>query len=688
MAISDKLNYLIETKSQLRKAINDIGGNLTTEDTFRSYVNVLNNIYDYLPKVTGTGTSITLENTTNGGMRITLKASELSQDATPTPDSPQDIHTISGDNSVAVRNKNLLNIQTIVKGRLDNGNVGYASGTTDLTLNEDSVTFTTNTSWRGIVTDYIEVKEGSTYMFSSLFQLSNQTFSAACYDDNKNWLGNTPIYAYGDYARRFIAKSNTKFIRLAIQLATATTITIDKPQIEESTAPTEYIKHQEQTAPINLPVENLLNPASLQDGFVRADGTLTSEHPLEEMRSEFIKVKPNTKYKFKIYESSWSGFNTNNWIGIGEYSSNDISNFIKRDTMTNVAQDYAQITTTATTQYIIVSARGLASATKVQVNEGDLTSYTPYGTTPIEYCKIGDYEDEFILTSGKNLFDKDNYNLVNLFPNASNTFDSGWRYSTIYIGCKPNTTYTISRKVLENNFVVATSSNIPVANGSITNRIANNSATSITITTGANDNYLSVYVKYEGDTTYTLAQILDSIMINEGSTALPYEPYGTNQWYLKKNIGKVVLDGSGYWDTASEGDVTNGLSMYTTLSSREAGNTIQMFCNKFKYYSRPNITSTDINFVCSGASKVVILNITRSLLSEESIAGFKSWLSTNQPILYYPLATPTYTQITGTLETQLNNIYEKLLSYKGTTNISQVNNDLPFVLGVSAIEDL
>jgi hypothetical protein len=57
-------------------------------------------------------------------------------------------------------------------------------------------------------------------------------------------------------------------------------------------------------------------------------------------------------------------------------------------------------------------------------------------------------------------------------------------------------------------------------------------------------------------------------------------------------------------------------------------------------------------------------------------------------IIYFPLATPTYTKITGTLAEQLENVYQKMLSYDNQTNISQINNDLAFNISASAIEEL
>lgn len=44
MATIDKLDYLNETKIQIRNALNDLGAEITEEDTFRSYVNKINEI--------------------------------------------------------------------------------------------------------------------------------------------------------------------------------------------------------------------------------------------------------------------------------------------------------------------------------------------------------------------------------------------------------------------------------------------------------------------------------------------------------------------------------------------------------------------------------------------------------------------------------------------------------------------
>ena len=160
-------------------------------------------------------------------------------------------------------------------------------------------------------------------------------------------------------------------------------------------------------------------------------------------------------------------------------------------------------------------------------------------------------------------------------------------------------------------------------------------------------------------------------------------------WYIKKNIGKVVLDGTqGTISTPSTNrfNIDNALQDYV----RSVGNKTYM-CNGYTAYNQTatngdfNNLVTSVNYgfnFTSGNSNTIRFKDTRYTAIED----FQNSLASNPITIYYVLATPTYTQITGTLETQLENVYQKLLSYSGTTNISQVNNDLSFNMSVQAIE--
>lgn len=130
--------------------------------------------------------------------------------------------------------------------------------------------------------------------------------------------------------------------------------------------------------------------------------------------------------------------------------------------------------------------------------------------------------------SGKNLFDKDNPNIVKVY--FSNTGDTklteGVSAKSIYIPCKANMAYTI-QKTLSKAFGVACTTNIPVANGTIYNAHRNNNVPSITITTSENAKYLLVYYN-NGSETLSDEEIFNSIQIEEGTVATEYEPYGVS----------------------------------------------------------------------------------------------------------------------------------------------------------------
>lgn len=73
--------------------------------------------------------------------------------------------------------------------------------------------------------------------------------------------------------------------------------------------------------------------------------------------------------------------------------------------------------------------------------------------------------------------------------------------------------------------------------------------------------------------------------------------------------------------------------------------------------------------------------------STNAIASLKTWLTNNNSIFYYLLNTPTNTEITDTtLISQLNTL-QNAMSYKGQTNVSQVNDDEAFILDIKALED-
>ena len=47
--IAEKLSYLNETKELIKEALNNLGAEIQNEDTFRSYVTKINELYEEYP---------------------------------------------------------------------------------------------------------------------------------------------------------------------------------------------------------------------------------------------------------------------------------------------------------------------------------------------------------------------------------------------------------------------------------------------------------------------------------------------------------------------------------------------------------------------------------------------------------------------------------------------------------------
>ena len=174
-------------------------------------------------------------------------------------------------------------------------------------------------------------------------------------------------------------------------------------------------------------------------------------------------------------------------------------------------------------------------------------------------------------------------------------------------------------------------------------------------------------------------------MINEGSTPLPYEPYGDGDWYLEKHIGKVVLDGSEDEDWVSAGSYQRYTITMSDFTSPNSSSIANILCNKLIATSKNNVAFVD-NAISGGDENnhKMFVRIDNTITT---LALLRTFLSNNPLLVYYQLSTPTYTPITGTLKDELEAVW-RANSYKGQTNISQVNDDLPFELDVSALKDL
>lgn len=149
--------------------------------------------------------------------------------------------------------------------------------------------------------------------------------------------------------------------------------------------------------------------------------------------------------------------------------------------------------------------------------------------TPEKWVSVGaeapENGERVWFSKGKNLFNKNTTNILNAKIKSNNTITSDNNERMIFVECKPNTTYTLSKLIsspIRNS--IGTTQVLPTIGVAIENAVY--SATSPkTITTNANAKYIVWLVYSINDTTNTLQQMLESMQIEEGSTATTYEPY-------------------------------------------------------------------------------------------------------------------------------------------------------------------
>lgn len=815
MAISDKLNYLIETKSQLKDMINyglDDDNKITSTTTFRNYVSSvfeaflesLNNpstLFNNLPKITGSGSNITLNDTANAPMRITLSPSELEQDTTtgknlctgasklsntlisftmskaiektitlsfntnetlasntmyfmidnvqntigtitgsgrvvktitltdelynsiqnstsfdlriykggatfetpteaqiekgntatsfepytggipaPNPQYPQDIHTISGSNTIKVLGENYFHISSVTP--VSSYYMTYEK------INDNKIIITLNNSGVSYryVTIPVELEANTTYYFKAKTTSTNSNMTNLWLGVNSGD-GSTTLYNNPYTSEREISFNTGANTTIKVFLYTngseqgENTATWENIQLTKTSGAsfTPYVSQEQE---VDLKSENLFDGEIELGSINPADGTLATNNARTRSKN-FIKVKPNTTYSIsrQFGQNRWIIGYTSSKVGITDGNVGGYASALLQMTYGVVT---SRFTTSATTEYIKWYDTNLTVLTeKVMINEGSTAlEYVPYYDFNYSKMPNTNYKDQFIRTSGKNLFDKDNANVLNAYLTVSqNNIMSSTVDRIVWIFCKPNTTYSISKilQTTNNRFSIATTIETPAIGVQKYNQINTFTTSTYTYTTDSNANYLVLFC-YTNTSSNTLDEVLDSIMINEGTTALPYEPYGSNEWYIKDKIPKYVFDGTENWVSSQYG--TNSWALDYVLKIDYDTSKVQIMSNVFKGISNDDrATGGDNTIYTYSNNGIIIRNTALTTLADVQNA-------TSGNYVYYVSSIPTYTKITGTLAEQLEYVYQLLKSYKGVTNISQVNNDLPFELNVSALESI
>lgn len=307
----------------------------------------------------------------------------------------------------------------------------------------------------------------------------------------------------------------------------------------------------------------------------------------------------------------------------------------------------------------------------------------------------GSQSQEYEINLGKNLFNKDNISILNgYFEYSGDIIHSQANNRVLYIPCEPNTRYSITQgtSTLSNHiFQVATTSITPAVGVTVSGFFDAGSDNIANYLTASDAKYMLVRIR-AGDNVSTF---WDGVQIEKGSSITTYAPYftpielckiGTYQdyiyksgedWYIKKNIGNAVFDGSEAWGVAS----TNPNMYY--LANAVSPAVVEYpsgYSNYFTVVTRyPNQHLGEL--AIRGANKTDLMIRYDSMAD---VTALTTWLGTHNTSLYYPLATPTDTQITNAALISQLNALNAGTTYDGTTIITVASENLAGPLEVKA----
>jgi len=589
---------------------------------------------------TATGKTFTLTNavSTNNASILQLEGN-TTQNGTPTPSNPIPIYTVSGDNEVLVRGKNLIptNVNDWESGHYDtNGNkAGYA---TRIRLKE-----------------LLPIKPSTTYYYNS----NNIGIIVRTYDRTRKFIRSVGII---NTNTTFTPNANEYYLGISIDRKLDTYVeNTDKLFFcYNSQTDKTWEAYTGNSYRVDFGGKNLLkitgetrtiNGVTFtqnSDGSISVRGTATANAFYTSTTLQ--QIEPNRLMKLS---GCPNGGSTSTYRLILRVRSNTTTNIT---TISNTGGG-ANIPQYANAHYILgeiyvysgqtVDLTFYPQVEYVNSSSDPATEYSPYVSNPIQLNKIGNYVDSIKKSSGKNLFDKDNVqagyyiNTNTGVPYANAVWDTSY-----LIKVEPNTSYTISNGGSNGQLMIAQyKGNEQTQANFITYTQTSNGATNtLTITTNELCEY--IIVGHRNDRGQT------NIMLNEGSTALPYEPYG-NSWYIEKNIGKVVLNGTENWAINRNGTANwyyyANISSITIITDSTSSNTL---CDHYTWGSvGVSNTNTGYYIVKNGGQVRIRYG------AEDTVANYKTWLGNNNVTLYYQLANPTYEIIDNeNLIQQLNNI--------------------------------
>lgn len=312
---------------------------------------------------------------------------------------------------------------------------------------------------------------------------------------------------------------------------------------------------------------------------------------------------------------------------------------------------------------------------------------TPTPDAPVDVSVVSG--DNTIDICGKNLCPVSSSNFTpkatwsSLTGDNANTYTDGTKI-TLNSG-----TYTITFLERTNIDSIQVNGLTSVLYGNGTFTISDKTDIYIRVKAQNNSNPVILKTQLEKGSTATefVPYELQSYPVNLGTIELckigGYQDYiykSENKWYKHSEIGKYIYDNDLTLNSQSEnafGFITPVLNVRGNLSASSFSN--MSLCNMMQTLV---VDSNGLNGTTS-ANRIRV-TISKSIVSTQQQA--LELFSTNNLTIYYVLETPFSEEITDTTLIEQLEAIKSAMSYDTQTNITQTNDDLPFIISASALK--
>ena len=567
--------------------------------------------------------------------------------ASPNPNYPQEIQVVTGGQHIQVSGKNLLDTNKMVTFQVPIANRWWWL---DGRFANDQSTL------------YCKLEQGKRYTFSIKEKANFGQVQGIYRVDGVD--RQAFLLQANETSCSFNALGTEVYVRGAVINANTDTYCIC--QLEEGSTATPFEEYKGRNHLIDLG-RNLIDDSTIK-------GTISSTSSFARVVN--MKVEPGVYlmgcyvdnelvYRDNIY--SFSFRNQATGIVGSAYPNRPI--IVTKEQAEQIDNVSIYFNTTFTTTYLNKQITGFMLTKDIELGE-----YSP-PITPIELCKINDYKDSIKKSEGSNLFDREN---------ASENKGLAWAYGTLF-----NETGSLTSDYIKvsigDKYIQTYSSQVMFydinkdylgclqSGGTTIAKTTGNTWASFTVP-NVNDIYY-MRLGYRVSVGGNQATLIDkSIMLNEGTTLLPYEPYlAKGKWYIEKNIKKANLPNLSVLNSGTVFGVACKFGVYTFGDQRYVGRNYYFYATDIH---RADETFSNYGAYCNNYNFIVLVD------SSTTLEDFNSKLSGTT--VYYVLGTPTYTEITNQeLISQLNSI--ELID--GLNNISITSANLSSPLKISYISE-